>query len=289
MNTQDFHNILQQPQQISAEQTEALYQLMEQYPYLQCVRALHLKGLKNQDSYKYNYALKKTAAYTTDRSILFEYITSEDFLAKEVPQSNLEKALATISASPYDDLDIEHPTLNEKVLDPDLFETKAEPEVIATEEEKIEEKLNIGKPLSFEKDEKHSFNEWLQLTHAKPIQRDTPQPIENETNEEPKEDVQEQTAAPTNSKFDLIDKFIAENPKIKPRKKVVSLKNLAKENSINTDELMTETLARVYLEQKNYKKAIQAYRILSLKNPEKSSFFADQISEIEKLEKINLK
>ena len=284
MNTQEFHNILQQPQQISAEQTEALYQLMEQYPYLQCVRALHLKGLKNQDSYKYNYALKNTAAYTTDRSILFEYITSEDFLAKEQPQSNLEKTLATISASPYDDLDIEHPTLNEKVLDPDLFETKAVAEVTITEEEKIEEKLNIGKPLSFEKDEKHSFNEWLQLTHAKPIQRDT-EPILNEEVIEEKEE----TPAPSNPKFDLIDKFIADNPKIKPRKKVVSLKNLAKENSINTDELMTETLARVYLEQKNYKKAMQAYRILSLKNPEKSSFFADQISEIEKLEKINLK
>ena len=286
MNTQDFQSILQQPQQISAEQTEALYQLMEQYPYLQCVRALHLKGLKNQDSYKYNYALKKTAAYTTDRSILFEYITSDDFLTKKKPQSNLEKALATISASPYDNLDIEHPTLNEKVLDPDLFETKAVAEDTATEEEKIEEKLNIGTPLSFEKNEKHSFNEWLQLTHAQPIKRNKPQPQENE---EEKEDEQNKTTAPSNSKFDLIDKFIAENPKIKPRKKVVSLKNLAKENSIKNDELMTETLARVYLEQKNYKKAIQAYRILSLKNPEKSSFFADQISEIEKLEKINLK
>jgi lipopolysaccharide biosynthesis regulator YciM len=46
---------------------------------------------------------------------------------------------------------------------------------------------------------------------------------------------------------------------------------------------MTETLARVYLQQKNYKKAIQAYKILILKNPEKSGFFADQIRAVEKL------
>jgi virulence-associated protein VapD len=43
---------------------------------------------------------------------------------------------------------------------------------------------------------------------------------------------------------------------------------------------MTETLARVYLEQKKYQKAIQAYEILILKYPEKSSFFADRISDI---------
>ena len=52
---------------------------------------------------------------------------------------------------------------------------------------------------------------------------------------------------------------------------------------IDRNELMTETLARVYLEQGKYKKAIQAYRILILKYPEKSSFFADQIKAVEKL------
>jgi len=48
---------------------------------------------------------------------------------------------------------------------------------------------------------------------------------------------------------------------------------------------MTETLAHVYLEQKKYEKAITAFHILSLKYPEKSSFFANQIEEIEKLQK----
>ena len=40
-----------------------------------------------------------------------------------------------------------------------------------------------------------------------------------------------------------------------------------------------------YLEQKKYKKAIQSYRILSLKYPEKSSFFADRIEAVKKLQK----
>ena len=50
-------------------------------------------------------------------------------------------------------------------------------------------------------------------------------------------------------------------------------------------ELITETLAKILTNQKKYKKAIKAYRILSLKYPEKSSFFADHIKEIKKLDK----
>ena len=48
---------------------------------------------------------------------------------------------------------------------------------------------------------------------------------------------------------------------------------------------MTETLAQVYLEQQKYAEAIQAYKILSLKYPEKNSFFAGQIQAIKKIQK----
>ena len=55
----------------------------------------------------------------------------------------------------------------------------------------------------------------------------------------------------------------------------------------DTTHLMTETLARVYLEQKKYSKAIQAYEILILKYPEKSIFFADRIKDIKILQQNN--
>ena len=58
---------------------------------------------------------------------------------------------------------------------------------------------------------------------------------------------------------------------------------------IQPEALMTETLARIYVEQKNYKKAIQSYKILSLKYPEKSGFFADQIKAINELQEQNNK
>ena len=72
-------------------------------------------------------------------------------------------------------------------------------------------------------------------------------------------------------------------PKIKSLKNSPQQQNTTQEDSKPSNSLMTETLAKVYLQQKNYKKAIQAYKILILKNPEKSGFFADQIRAVEKL------
>jgi len=57
--------------------------------------------------------------------------------------------------------------------------------------------------------------------------------------------------------------------------------------SVNeSDELITETLAMIYFQQKNYDKALEAFQKLSLKYPEKSVYFASRIEEIEKLKNI---
>ena len=49
---------------------------------------------------------------------------------------------------------------------------------------------------------------------------------------------------------------------------------------------MTETLAKVFIKQKKYVKALEAYQILGLKYTEKNSFFADRIKEIKDLQKL---
>lgn len=121
-----------------------------------------------------------------------------------------------------------------------------------------------GSPLEFDMSEMHSFSEWLSVTKARPINRS------EKSNEK---------SAKT---IELIDQFLASNPKIKPSVSNNKQENLVKDQKIDPQEMMTETLARVYWEQKKYKKALQAYKILRLKYPEKSGFFADQIRAIKK-------
>jgi len=58
---------------------------------------------------------------------------------------------------------------------------------------------------------------------------------------------------------------------------------VAKKSLIENEDLVTPTLAKVYLEQKHYEKAIAAYKKLILKYPEKNSLFANQIKLINKL------
>ncbi|MFV0565788.1 MAG: hypothetical protein ACK5NB_08155 [Flavobacteriaceae bacterium] len=304
MTPTDFTYILQNPEHVSSEKTEALKLVIEAFPYFQSARALLLKGLKNQNSFNYNQELKTTAAYTTDRSMLFDFITSETFAQNEISK-NIKQNAFNLKHINVEAIDI---SINKKVtvdtvlqqqinetsgvLDPQLFQPKdistskvahhllEETTAADTENQKPDAVLNIGAPFTFNKTEIHSFNEWLKLTQLKPIERDDDETLLTEKTVS-KEDKKR------SKKFALIDKFITTNPKINPNSTTVSKENLAKANMIQPETLMTETLARIYLEQKNYKKAIQSYKILSLKYPEKSSFFANQIRAIEHLQEQN--
>ena len=76
---------------------------------------------------------------------------------------------------------------------------------------------------------------------------------------------------------ELIDRFIRTNPRIKPASDYPrEEKDLSRPSQeILSEQVMTETLARIYVRQKKYARAIEAYRILMLKNPKKSGYFAE--------------
>lgn len=99
-------------------------------------------------------------------------------------------------------------------------------------------------------------------------------------------DVINESESNLDHKIDLIDKFLKSSPKINLDKDYDSKVDIITESKIK-DDLITETLAKIYINQKKYNKAIKAYNILSLKYPKKSSFFADQIERIKNLKKNN--
>lgn len=339
MNIDDLHILLYQPTSIGEEDSSQLKQLLKDYPYFQAARSLYLKSLYVQNNHKYNNELKKTAVYTLDRDVLFEFITSKDFVSYKPFELNITETIAevveekivqpTIEEQLQDrfakivfavkqdfEEDIEQEVIHNITAEP-LLEEKEE--VVELEDETIEsietendiatiaipnevsntiteditvhleEKLKVGEPLQFSNDDKFSFAEWLQLAQKKPIDREekVEKAIEKEIE---KAILTEEAVIPKTikqKKSALIDKFIQTNPKIVPTKKLssppINIEVSIKEN----DSLMTETLAKIYLEQKKYQKAIQAYEILILKYPEKSIFFADQILDIKALQQHN--
>ena len=280
MNVTDYTYLINKPHAINGKQTDALEKVLDEFPFFQSARALRLKGLFNQNSFKYNYALKVTAAHTTDRTVLFDFISSDTFVAIQKGLYD-KKVLELLDISVVDCEEIKSEIRFESKTNPleqsILTSIKGVSEV--EEDTKIAvEKLEIGKPLDFSINEKHSFQEWLQLSRIEPIVRKKENlvSIERLTLEDEK-----------NKKNELIDKFIESSPKISPIRQEEVSKTYAEQSQTNNSYLMTETLARVYLEQKKYQKAIQAYEILILKYPEKSSFFADHISDIKILQQNN--
>ena len=119
--------------------------------------------------------------------------------------------------------------------------------------------LKIGSPIIFQDQEMHSFSEWLSISKIKKISRS-----ENDL---------------------LLDNFIKneKNNKISKPKSFFKPLEVAKKSLIENEDLITPTLAKVYLEQKHYEKAIAAYKKLILKYPEKNTFFANQIQLIKKI------
>jgi hypothetical protein len=105
------------------------------------------------------------------------------------------------------------------------------------------------------------------------------QPEETKT-ERPATEVPTKTTATPAS---LIERFIATEPRISPSKTEFYSPAIQAKRSVEEDEnLITETLARIYLEQGMLVKARAAYMKLSLLNPEKSSSFAALVEEIDK-------
>ena len=94
-------------------------------------------------------------------------------------------------------------------------------------------------------------------------------------NKKPQPDQQEQKK--------IVDKFIDNNPKIKPVKVTgtkIKPEDLSAKSSEFKPEASSEYLARIYIEQNKKRKAIAIYESLSLKFPEKKSYFAGLIKKL---------
>lgn len=278
-----IQHLIQHPFEVQLSDVALLQDEIEKYPYFSTLRTLLLFGLKEYDHSSYQEELKKTSIYCPSRVALYHYLQKEkqestEIISEEIPEEvsieSKEKILEEVE-TPI--ISIETETNSELELNEDetsLGEISIE-ETVLEVEEIVETAETEEKPLQEVKEVQNTaftFSEWLNL----PKKAET---ISTEKNAE------ETTSTPTEReiKFQLIDEFIEKAPKITPPSKD-NLTHILVEKPFNSDEysdLMTETLAQIYTEQKKYDKAIRAYKILILKYPEKEEFFAEKIEYIE--------
>ncbi|HDR88517.1 MAG TPA: hypothetical protein ENN63_02675 [Bacteroidetes bacterium] len=123
------------------------------------------------------------------------------------------------------------------------------------------------------KSNSHSFSQWLEMLSG--------EPADSSSGQEEKKD---QSDPPVRRQHDLIDRFLEKNPRIVPRdEKADEAEDISRDSVEESEGLFTDTLAQIYVRQGYYSKAIFAYEKLSLKYPEKSSYFASQIQKIQEL------
>ena len=85
---------------------------------------------------------------------------------------------------------------------------------------------------------------------------------------------------------DLIDTFLENNsdePLLSSQERADEPEPEEKEPEPEDESYFTETLAKIYVKQQRYSKALEIIKKLNLKYPKKNAYFADQIRFLEKL------
>ncbi len=170
----------------------------------------------------------------------------------------------------------------------DIEETGEEDQVSV--EKEMESEMPVEKP-DGEKEkstdaprETYPFSKWLEII----------EPQWDKSSDEPgtsgvtstSSDIDTSSDTHTESNDDLIERFLENKPRIEPGEHPPDegeTVDISATSASESEEFFTETLARIYIQQKHYQKAIYAYEKLSLKYPEKYGYFAKQIEKIKRI------
>lgn len=301
------------PSAISSEQHAELKELLAKYPYSNLLQLLAAssadeKQFKIAIAYTNEQAVKKASSYTyapieelepiSQKSIEVEYVPATTPIEVEI-EAETEILSLEVEVPPATEIMEELPPLET------LQSANEEPLVAFTPNPTNESvfRLDIHKEIeeqetTEEEPEIESFTDWLKKTRqakeiteqsaikldaSAPIATGTPDELEKlyQENSYHLEALDEQQASKFESTNALIEKFITEDPHLKPIDVASpSTDNKAKKSTELPNSLITETLAQIYISQKYYSKAIMAYEKLSLKFPEKSAYFASLIQKI---------
>jgi hypothetical protein len=286
MKPEQFEFYIDNPGRIDAAASSAFADIIREYPFCQPAQLLYVKGLGNGDNISFNRQLKMAAAYAGERKLLFELLNGSTRMAipaadadgkTEPPSTGLAVQLEkVIPMEDYDLLPFAFPALSDNDLKPAQTGHRV-PEFLAPDEGVSgEETAGLMSDDVFLR----MFLDADPLTRQ-PQPAATVRPMRLDRVHGPAE-ATEHRRSPAD---DLIDRFIGNDaPKlVRPGKAEAPEQDIATDSSREDEGILTETLARIYVQQGYFQKAIHAYEKLSLKIPEKSVYFANQIEMVREL------
>lgn len=252
MNKELFVKYLENPTTMDEPAIGHLASIVGEYPYFQTAHLLYIKALHDNKSIRYSAQLKIAGAYAGDRSMLFRLIKQQ--MARpvvEAPKPVIENI--------------------------ELF--VEEPETAVQSSEEVLELMDFDFSIAEEASPVNSKAEQSNIQ---------PQFLDYVYNLEQKPPLQPEVAVEAKHKrsSQLIDAFIEKNPRIVPRSDMNEQPQKQQdisENSTSESDFLTETLAEIYIRQKNYAKAANIYQKLLLLFPQKSVYFAQKIEQLKEL------
>ena len=300
MNRSDFINMIEDRVQVNRQMIGEVYELIDIFPYFQSAHMLLLKSLQNISDVKFENQLRNSAIHIADREVLYYLLKTKPIVIEEKYDGRIEESDTGGSSSDNQQTVIESANNSDQLIDeieknagtgqstPSDENILAHSHSILISSEAESTDL-VG--VMFVMDEETAPDEdkvfYMDPGFSVPDYSDLLE-LETDPNKVSVSDNSDLESGETDSdvssdkklsQSELIDKFIITNPRIEPIKDAskLILEDRSKSFTEGDGGLVTETLAKIYINQGYYSKAIDIYEKLCLKFPEKSSYFASQI------------
>jgi hypothetical protein len=301
MNRNDFLRMIHNSGPSDRNTIGEVNDLINIFPYFQSAYMLLLKGLQNTSDVRFENQLRISAMHIANREVLY-YFLKQPLAIFESPVVESRNAVAgseqaadnqqTVIESGRNSQDLINEIERLSGGDMETETYKEHPVAIAEDSDNIDsdamifmidENSGAVEEKIIYMDPGFSFPESPDL-----LELDTDEPGYAETGPEIIIKYPEPEHSPASDKqlqTDLIDKFIMANPRIEPSRDKTEkpVEDISKQFVEEKEGFVTETLAQIYVGQGYYSKAIDIYEKLSLKFPEKSSYFATQIEKVKDL------
>lgn len=271
METRQLVDLLHHYSGSSSQEAAEVISMRNEYPYSQVLQALSARVSKDHNFDNQQLLLQSAAVYSTDRTVLKEIMSKVYDAAVAKNEANTILAPAAKTSSNTQLKEISNIDYADEVIH-DLerlmelkhnFETLAadfgnyDPEII----QEAPKRKPPGRPKKNTEESSDPLIEDIKTTKRK-IDPESPK---------------------TKEQIAIIDQFIKAQPTIKPKATPTPQSDLSDIKSGEfADNIISETLAKILIRQGKKEKAIEVYRKLIWKFPQKKVYFAAQIEELKK-------